>query len=57
MVGINESSTEKECLPRKFQLWLKRVGWLILIWAGSVITLAIIAYAMRFLMNTAGLNT
>jgi hypothetical protein len=39
-----------------FKLWLKRVGWLILIWAGSILALAAVAYLMRLLMNAAGLN-
>lgn len=41
----------------KFNLWLKRVGWLVLIWAASVTALAAAAYLMRFLMNSAGLNS
>lgn len=35
--------------------WFKRIGWLVLIWAGSVLTLAVMAYALRLLMQLAGL--
>jgi uncharacterized protein DUF2474 len=37
-------------------LWVKRVGWLVLIWAGSVLVLGAAAYLMRLLMNAAGMN-
>lgn len=36
--------------------WPKRVGWLVLIWAASVLALGAVAYAFRFLMNLAGLT-
>ena len=34
----------------------RRIGWLILIWAVSVIALAIVAAFFRILMNAAGLT-
>jgi hypothetical protein len=36
--------------------WARRVGWLVLIWTASVLTLAIVAMAFRVLMNLAGLT-
>jgi len=36
--------------------WLRRVGWLVLIWTGSVAALAIVAVLFRLLMNMAGLT-
>ncbi len=37
-------------------LWLRRVGWLILIWAASVAALAVVAVLFRMLMSLAGLT-
>ncbi len=36
-------------------LWLKRVGWLALIWAASVAALGVVTYALKGLMRLAGL--
>jgi hypothetical protein len=38
------------------KLWLRRIGWLALIWATSVISLGIVAVLMRVLMEFAGLT-
>ena len=38
------------------QIQLRRVGWLLLIWALSVLTLGIIASLFRGLMSLAGLT-
>lgn len=37
-------------------LWLKRVGWLVLIWVASVLALAVVAYGMRLFMGLIGLE-
>ncbi len=37
-------------------LWLRRVGWLVLIWTASVLALGVAAYAVRLLMAAAGLT-
>lgn len=36
-------------------MW-KRLGWLVLIWATSVLALAVVAYLMKLLMRAAGLS-
>lgn len=36
--------------------WPRRVGWLALIWALSVIALALVALLFRMLMRVAGLT-
>ncbi len=36
--------------------WLKRIGWLVLICALSVLALGIVALVLRFLMTLAGLR-
>jgi len=36
--------------------WLKRLGWLALIWALSVAALEVVAVALHFLMRLAGLR-
>jgi hypothetical protein len=38
------------------QTWLRRVGWLVLIWAASVLVLGIVAGLFRVVMNLAGLT-
>lgn len=36
--------------------WLKRVGWLVLIWAVSVAALGVVALLFRLVMKAAGLT-
>lgn len=36
--------------------WPKRFGWLVLIWAASVLSLGVVAWLLRFLMGMAGLT-
>ncbi len=38
------------------RLWVRRLGWLVLIWTASVIALALVAALLRVLMNLAGLT-
>jgi hypothetical protein len=38
------------------RLWLRRVGWLIAIWAGSVLALGAVATLIRWLMHAAGMR-
>jgi hypothetical protein len=38
------------------KLWLKRIGWMVAIWAASVAALAVVAGLMRMLMQAAGLR-
>ncbi|MHC8357367.1 DUF2474 domain-containing protein [Pseudomonas sp. LB3P81] len=40
----------------KKPLW-QRLGWLAMIWTGSVVALFIVASLMRMFMNAAGLST
>ncbi|MCY1416680.1 hypothetical protein D3C76_362480 [compost metagenome] len=40
----------------KQPLW-KRLGWLVVIWCGSVAALAVVAWLMRMFMSAAGLST
>jgi type III secretory pathway component EscS len=35
--------------------WYKRVGWLVMIWLGSVVALGVVAGVLRMLMQAAGL--
>ncbi|QEL64214.1 hypothetical protein OTERR_07380 [Oryzomicrobium terrae] len=37
--------------------WGRRLGWLVLIWAASVATLAVAAWLLRLLMQAAGFNS
>jgi hypothetical protein len=36
--------------------WLSRVGWLILIWATSVLALGAVALILRAIMSAAGMT-
>lgn len=38
-------------------LWVKRIGWLFLIWLLSVATLGIAAYLLRLIMTAIGMTT
>jgi len=38
------------------QMWLRRVGWLVLIWAASVLALGVVSGLFRVVMNLAGLT-
>jgi len=35
--------------------WWKRIGWLVLIWVGSVAALGLVAWLFRLLMRSAGM--
>ena len=37
--------------------WLRRVGWLVAIWAGSIAALTVVALLFRLLMNLAGMRS
>lgn len=36
--------------------WLRRVGWMVLLWAAGVATVGLVAILIRILMNAAGLK-
>lgn len=40
----------------RLPLWLRRVGWLVLIWAASVAALGAAAWLLRLLMAGAGFH-
>ncbi|QIO36894.1 DUF2474 domain-containing protein [Bradyrhizobium sp. 1(2017)] len=42
---------------RSQQSWKSRLGWLVLIWTASVLTLGAVALMFRGLMNAAGLTS
>mgnify|MGYP003582637930 CR=1 FL=1 len=50
MTGKDTFESEKK------PLW-QRLGWLALIWALSVASLAVVAWLMRMFMSAAGLST
>jgi hypothetical protein len=37
--------------------WLRRIGWLVLIWIVSVLMVSVIALLFRMMMSLAGLTT
>jgi Protein of unknown function (DUF2474) len=42
--------------PDRRRLWLRRTGWLVLIWAASVASLGVVALLFRLMMKAAGLS-
>jgi hypothetical protein len=37
--------------------WMRRIGWLVLLWASSIAALALVAGALKLVMRAAGLTT
>jgi hypothetical protein len=40
----------------RFRLWLGRFGWLVLLYAGGVLALALVALFLRVVMHAAGMR-
>ncbi|MCC2595562.1 DUF2474 domain-containing protein [Pusillimonas sp. MFBS29] len=38
------------------RLWIRRLGWLLGIWAASIAVLALVAYLLRLVMNAVGMT-
>lgn len=38
-------------------LWLRRIGWLVLLWAASVLALGLVAWLIRQFMMAAGMTS
>ncbi len=36
--------------------WMRRLGWMGALWAGGVLTLALVAYLIRMLMRLLGMQ-
>ncbi|POA23498.1 MULTISPECIES: DUF2474 domain-containing protein [unclassified Pseudomonas] len=41
----------------KTSRWYKRLGWLLLIWFGSIVSLAVVASVLKLAMYAAGMRT
>ncbi|UVK86452.1 DUF2474 domain-containing protein [Pseudomonas sp. B21-051] len=41
----------------KSSCWYKRLGWLLLIWFGSVVSLGVVASVLKLAMYAAGMRT
>ena len=37
-------------------LWLRRLGWMLGLWAGGVAALGVVAWLLRVLMHAAGMK-
>lgn len=55
-ITSQENGALQETTESRFKLWFKRVGWLVLIWFGSVLALAVVALGLRLFMNLIGLK-
>ncbi|MGH8466151.1 MAG: DUF2474 domain-containing protein [Pseudomonas sp.] len=49
--------TGKQTVDEEKKPLLHRLGWLVILWAGSVTALGIVAWLMRMFMSAAGLTT
>jgi len=38
------------------RLWTRRLGWLVALWAGGVLTLYLVASLIRLIMHAAGMR-
>jgi len=38
------------------RMWLRRVGWLVVLWTAGVAALGLVALALRLVMQAAGLR-
>lgn len=54
-MAITEVSVMND-IDEKKSLW-QRLGWLVLIWAGSVLALGAVSYLLRLFMQAAGMGT
>ena len=54
-MAITEVSV-MNAIDEKKPLW-QRLGWLVLIWAGSVLALGAVSYLLRLFMQAAGMGT
>jgi Protein of unknown function (DUF2474) len=45
-----------QALPLRLSLWLRRLGWLVLLWLGGVAALAFTAGLLRLMMQVAGMR-
>jgi hypothetical protein len=43
-------------MPPRARLWAQRAGWMVLLWAGGVAALAVVAFVLRILMHAAGMR-
>lgn len=48
--------TRRADVPAAKRPLLQRLGWLVLIWSASVLTLAVVAWLLRQFMRAAGLS-
>lgn len=46
----------KESEARRAPLWLRRIGWMVLLWLGGVATLAMVAFLLKMVMRAAGMH-
>lgn len=56
MMATTEGRDMTKVEQEKKPLW-QRLGWLVLIWAGSVTALGVVAWLLRLFMSAAGLGT
>jgi len=47
------AESDPQCLRRP---WLHRLGWLVLLWIGGVVSMALLAAALRLLMAWVGMQ-
>lgn len=53
---ITRLDDEPSGTPARPASWLSKIGWLVLIWGGSVSALGLVSLALRRFMQAAGLT-
>jgi len=56
LIAKNKTDAQQNQQP-EVSSWWARVGWLIAIWSMSVLTLGVIAFAIRKFMVAAGMSS
>lgn len=54
---MKSPSTSQPLEPEKKSSWWKRVGWMLLIWCGSVLALLAVSMLFRMMMTAAGMKS
>lgn len=53
----HELERQREIDPARNKPLLQRIGWLLVIWTGSVLALAVFAMLLRVFMTAAGMKS
>lgn len=55
--GRNQNEHKREVDPAQGKPLWQRIGWLLIIWTGSVLALLVVAMLLRMFMTAAGMKS